>query len=411
MAKICPSCGYEAADNEKFCTSCGAKLDVPAESVAEAEPVVPAAEAEPVAPVSDEPVGDPAAQFAASQTGVPQYSAPQDRTPQYGASQNSVPQYGMPQNGAPQYGAPQNGSPQYGAPQNGTPQNGTPQYGAPQYGAPQYGASQYGAPQYGAPQYTVPQYNSPTAATATVTKKKTGLIIGIAVGAVVLIAIIVAVIMSGKGGNGGSNGGSSGSGSTALNGSYSLTGMTVNGEDYSSLIGLLDDEYHLTINGDDCTLELGDEKYELKINQSEHYLYAVNENDKIYFTVNGSSIFIEIEGTGKDVGKRHPTLGNNVLVGVGAAVLGNITVGDNSKVGGGAVVVKDVPPNTTVVGIPGHVVVRDGQRVRDEQLDRANRKENLPDPMEEQIATQEARLEALENKIVELTALLEEKGK
>lgn len=62
-------------------------------------------------------------------------------------------------------------------------------------------------------------------------------------------------------------------------------------------------------------------------------------------------------------GKRHPTLGNNVLVGVGASVLGNITLGDNAKVGGGAVVVSDVPPNSTVVGIPGHIVVRDGQRV------------------------------------------------
>ena len=120
---------------------------------------------------------------------------------------------------------------------------------------------------------------------------------------------------------------------------------------------------------------------------------------------------VTLGGTGNEVGKRHPTLGNNVLVGVGAAVLGNITVGDNSKVGGGAVVVKDVPPNTTVVGIPGHIVVRDGQRVRDEQLDRANRKENLPDPMEEQMSTQEARLESLENKIAELTALLEEKGR
>ncbi|MBQ3386285.1 MAG: serine O-acetyltransferase, partial [Eggerthellaceae bacterium] len=67
-------------------------------------------------------------------------------------------------------------------------------------------------------------------------------------------------------------------------------------------------------------------------------------------------------GTGKQSGKRHPTLGNGVMVGVGASVLGNITIGDNSKVGAGAVVVDDVPPNCTVVGIPGHIVVQDGRR-------------------------------------------------
>ena len=71
---------------------------------------------------------------------------------------------------------------------------------------------------------------------------------------------------------------------------------------------------------------------------------------------------VTLGGTGKETGKRHPTLGNNVLVGVGASVLGNITIGDNSKVGGGAVVVNDVPPNSTVVGIPGHIVSRNGKR-------------------------------------------------
>lgn len=69
---------------------------------------------------------------------------------------------------------------------------------------------------------------------------------------------------------------------------------------------------------------------------------------------------VTLGGTGKETGKRHPTLGNNVMVGVGAAVLGSITIGDNSKIGGGSVVVKDVPPNCTVVGVPGHIVVRDG---------------------------------------------------
>ena len=69
---------------------------------------------------------------------------------------------------------------------------------------------------------------------------------------------------------------------------------------------------------------------------------------------------VTLGGTGKESGKRHPTLGNNVMVGVGASVLGSITIGDNSKIGGGSVVVKDVPPNCTVVGVPGHIVMRDG---------------------------------------------------
>lgn len=115
---------------------------------------------------------------------------------------------------------------------------------------------------------------------------------------------------------------------------------------------------------------------------------------------------VTLGGTGNEVGKRHPTLGNNVIVGVGAAVLGNITVGDNSKVGGGAVVVKDVPPNCTVVGVPGHIVVRDGMRVHDEQVDKVNRKENLPDPVEERLAADGGRIEALEARIRELEARL-----
>jgi serine O-acetyltransferase len=111
---------------------------------------------------------------------------------------------------------------------------------------------------------------------------------------------------------------------------------------------------------------------------------------------------VTLGGTGKETGKRHPTLGNNVMVGVGASVLGNITIGDNSKVGGGAVVVRDVPPNCTVVGIPGRIVMQDGERVHSEKEIEAQRKEALPDPMEEEIdslrielATLEARINAL----------------
>lgn len=92
---------------------------------------------------------------------------------------------------------------------------------------------------------------------------------------------------------------------------------------------------------------------------------------------------VTLGGTGKETGKRHPTLGNNVLVGVGAKVLGNIHIGDNSKVGGNAVVVEDVPPNSTVVGIPGRVVRRDGRRVADETARAQAHKECLPDPVGE----------------------------
>ena len=114
-------------------------------------------------------------------------------------------------------------------------------------------------------------------------------------------------------------------------------------------------------------------------------------------------------GTGKQTGKRHPTLGNNVMVGVGASVLGNITIGDNSKVGAGAVVVNDVPANCTVVGIPGHVVVRDGQRVAAAAAEAAARREPLPDPIEEAHESNERRIERLEQALADMQRQLEEK--
>lgn len=72
---------------------------------------------------------------------------------------------------------------------------------------------------------------------------------------------------------------------------------------------------------------------------------------------------VTLGGTGKEKGKRHPTLCDNVFVGNNSNILGNITVGENSRVGAGSVVLRDVPPNSTVVGVPAHVVYRDGQRV------------------------------------------------
>ena len=72
---------------------------------------------------------------------------------------------------------------------------------------------------------------------------------------------------------------------------------------------------------------------------------------------------VTLGGTGKEKGKRHPTLGNNISIGSGAKLLGNITIGDNCRVGANSVVLRNVPPNSTIVGVPGHIVLRDGKRV------------------------------------------------
>jgi len=72
---------------------------------------------------------------------------------------------------------------------------------------------------------------------------------------------------------------------------------------------------------------------------------------------------VTLGGTGKETGKRHPTLRNNVVIGAGARVLGNIIIGENSRIGAGSVVLRDVPDNSTVVGVPGHIVLRSGKRV------------------------------------------------
>lgn len=106
---------------------------------------------------------------------------------------------------------------------------------------------------------------------------------------------------------------------------------------------------------------------------------------------------VTLGGTGKESGKRHPTLEDCVVVGVGAAVLGNITVGRGGKVGGGAVVIDDVPPNSTVVGIPGRVVVRAGERV--EAIDLHH--EDLPDPVVEMFRCLTRRIDKLERRVID----------
>ncbi len=86
---------------------------------------------------------------------------------------------------------------------------------------------------------------------------------------------------------------------------------------------------------------------------------------------------VTLGGNGKEHGKRHPTIGNNVMISAGAKILGSFTVGDNSKIGAGSVVLSEVPPNSTVVGVPGRVVKRDNVKVPQEELDHIH----LPDPV------------------------------
>lgn len=103
---------------------------------------------------------------------------------------------------------------------------------------------------------------------------------------------------------------------------------------------------------------------------------------------------VTLGGTGKDVGKRHPTLGNNVLVGAGAKVLGPLYIGDNSKVAANAVVLKEIPENCTAVGMPAKVVKREGIRVSSD-LDQIH----IPDPVSQEIKRLEERIASLEEQL------------
>ncbi len=103
---------------------------------------------------------------------------------------------------------------------------------------------------------------------------------------------------------------------------------------------------------------------------------------------------VTLGGTGKDTGKRHPTIGNHVTIGAGAKVLGPITIGDHVKIGAGAVVLKDVPDHCTVVGNPGRIVRRHGQ-VPDVDLEHGN----LPDPVLDRIQALQRELDSLQNSL------------
>ena len=110
---------------------------------------------------------------------------------------------------------------------------------------------------------------------------------------------------------------------------------------------------------------------------------------------------VTLGGTGKEKGKRHPTVGNNVVISAGAKVLGNIKIGDNAKIGAGSVVLRDVPPNTTVVGIPGKIVIRDGVNIADVDVDSIIdlHHEDLPDPVAEMILCLQRKVGRMERRI------------
>lgn len=109
-------------------------------------------------------------------------------------------------------------------------------------------------------------------------------------------------------------------------------------------------------------------------------------------------------GTGKDQGKRHPTLGNNVMVGCGAKVLGPFTVGDNAKIAANAVVLEPVPPNCTAVGVPARVIKRSGKRILD--LDQVH----IPDPVSQELCKDRMEIDRLKKRIAQLEQRLEKEG-
>lgn len=116
---------------------------------------------------------------------------------------------------------------------------------------------------------------------------------------------------------------------------------------------------------------------------------------------------VTLGGTGKEHGKRHPTLGNNVMVSAGAKVLGSFKIGDNSKIGAGSVVLEEVPPNSTVVGVPGRVVRRNNMAFPQSELNQTD----LPDPVKEDIAALQAANSELVNRVIELESKIKELSK
>lgn len=116
---------------------------------------------------------------------------------------------------------------------------------------------------------------------------------------------------------------------------------------------------------------------------------------------------VTLGGTGKEHGKRHPTIGDNVMISAGAKIIGSFKIGENSKVGAGSVVIEEVPPNCTVVGVPGRVVRRNNQKLVREDLNQVD----LPDPVNEDIKTLQYENTQMANRIIELEKQVKILGK
>ena len=114
---------------------------------------------------------------------------------------------------------------------------------------------------------------------------------------------------------------------------------------------------------------------------------------------------VTLGGTGKETGKRHPTLEDNVMISAGAKIIGSFTIGENSKVGAGSVVLKEVPPNCTVVGVPGHIVKQNNISIPRNDLNQVD----LPDPVEVEIQSLVEANEHLVKRIAELEQQLSSK--
>lgn len=118
---------------------------------------------------------------------------------------------------------------------------------------------------------------------------------------------------------------------------------------------------------------------------------------------------VTLGGTGKDKGKRHPTLGNNVMVGAGAKILGPFKVGDNAKVGANALVLSEVPPNATAVGVPARVVRLNGERVRSSKSHYSDLDQiHMPDPIAQEFCKMRMTIDRLQQQVDELSKKIED---
>ena len=113
---------------------------------------------------------------------------------------------------------------------------------------------------------------------------------------------------------------------------------------------------------------------------------------------------VTLGGTGKETGKRHPTICDNVMISAGAKIIGSFTIGENSKIGAGSVVLSEVPPNCTVVGVPGHIVKRDNVKIPRNDMNQTD----LPDPVQEDIDVLQRENAELTNRVLDLEQELRE---